>query len=1229
MKRSSRSLRSVRSSVVLGCLFSALCVGVSATEALAPKNPYDELQTRLAGEVTKLGRSPRGAVPLLRLMRNWDEATPAHTTALLDKLSRDHRLPPERRIYARILLAEAREQIGVDAPNRSGLDAVGFIRNWRVIGPFDNEGKAGFDQETPPEQARMQAPDLSVTYPGRERPVSWRLFPDVTRFAYVSLDSVMRPNENVCGLAETFVRSERARPLTLWLGSGGAIKAYWNGEQVFRDDAYRGPDPDRSVVMVGAHAGWNRLLLKICVTDDAWGFYARLGDDKGEVATGLNYDSNAAVATEIQPGHGVPRLPNAPIAPLAGLESAAAATTPTAQAIEDLARFIYYTSSDDPAERRAKQLAARAADLEPTVARLRLAADLAEQRGDVMQLTARAIKLAPQDPDALLLHASTLADGPLPESAMPVLESIAKGTTAWVRGQLLRASLLRAFDLNESARSVLIEATSVIPDTVTALQALAEYAGATHRETEMFELHHRLLRAAANHTGVRKALLTDAIERQDTAEALAQIDVLHALSVGSPQGLRYLASMYDALEMNDAVLDTFREALALCPEDAATVVAYGHALLDQGQQDAGAQALHRALALRPQDAETRELLEQLRPQARPDEAYALASETVLQKRGLGAGYASAILHDLTVNTVYDNGLGSVFRQLVAEVHNDEGTRAWRSYSIQFDPSSQRVDVRLARVYRRDGRVLESVQSFEQQLGEAWYRIYYDTRALVVVFPDLEPGDVVELRYRIDDMSHRNLFADYYGDLHLLQGFVPAARVEYVLIAPKARTFYFNQPSLATIERTEVTKGEQRIVRIRADDVPPLRSESGMPGMTEVSPYVHVSTYQTWRDVGRWYWGLIKDQLYADEALRKTVADLVAGATDVRTKVQRIQSWVVEHTRYVALEFGIHGFKPYRVPLIVQRGFGDCKDKASLLYTMLRQAGIDARIVLVRTRHNGDIGELPASLAVFDHAIAYVPELDLYLDGTAEHSGTTELPPQDQGVTVLVVGPDGAELKRTPVLDASANRRVRTLRVDLKQNGAATLEGDELIVGSEAAAYRERYQAAGTRTERLERNLASSYPGVKLLGQNFDALSDLERPVHYTYRAEVPQLARQDGARLWAPASVLSDITRALARTPTRDYPLDLGGTSTYVEHRSIRIPANMKVSELPAGGEASSEFGRLKVHFEATRHEVVVDTEFVISRDRVTAAQYPSFRLWVEQADVLLRQIIPLEGVAQ
>ena len=136
------------------------------------------------------------------------------------------------------------------------------------------------------------------------------------------------------------------------------------------------------------------------------------------------------------------------------------------------------------------------------------------------------------------------------------------------------------------------------------------------------------------------------------------------------------------------------------------------------------------------------------------------------------------------------------------MHDDQGAQAWRSYQIQFDPSSQRVEVLRARVHREGGSTLDAVRTFERQLGQPWYRIYYDTRALVVVFPDIEAGDVVELQYRVDDVAHSNLFADYYGGIQVLQRYNPIRRFDYVLITPESRSFYFNEPDLPSLQRDE-------------------------------------------------------------------------------------------------------------------------------------------------------------------------------------------------------------------------------------------------------------------------------------------------------------------------------------------------------------------------------------------------------------------------------------------
>ena len=94
----------------------------------------------------------------------------------------------------------------------------------------------------------------------------------------------------------------------------------------------------------------------------------------------------------------------------------------------------------------------------------------------------------------------------------------------------------------------------------------------------------------------------------------------------------------------------------------------------------------------------------------------------------------------------------------------------------------------------------------------------------------------------------------------------------------------NEPTLPGLQpHASRSSGERRIDRYVAEDLPAIVSEAGMPGLTEVSPYLHVSTYKDWQDVGRWYWGLIKDQLYADESLKRTVARADAERAGSRTQ----------------------------------------------------------------------------------------------------------------------------------------------------------------------------------------------------------------------------------------------------------------------------------------------------------------------------------------------------------
>jgi hypothetical protein len=136
----------------------------------------------------------------------------------------------------------------------------------------------------------------------------------------------------------------------------------------------------------------------------------------------------------------------------------------------------------------------------------------------------------------------------------------------------------------------------------------------------------------------------------------------------------------------------------------------------------------------------------------------------------------------------------------------------------------------------------------------------------------------------------------------------------------------------------------------------------MPPWQEVLGFVHVSTYKDYGQLGKWYWGLSREQFDSDAETRRLAAEITKGKTTEREKVEAVYDWVIRNTRYVALEFGIYGFKPRRCVQTVARGWGDCKDKATVIVSLLKELGIDSTIVVLRTQMRGMFSSKVASLA---------------------------------------------------------------------------------------------------------------------------------------------------------------------------------------------------------------------------------------------------------------------------
>ncbi len=1180
------------------------------------------------------GGMPLGYVPLRQLWAEGDQGDPSDVEAALEAVSSDLAVAPPIRAYARLLEAYARRRRGDLEGAKAMVQALGFVDTWIVAGPFDNEGKQGLERVFGPEDEIQDPLTMARTYDGKERAVSNRRTPEgAFPYGWVDLGAMLRPQENICAYATTYVHHARATadkpvPFSVWIGASGALRVFFDGKAVLSDAAYRALDSDRQSVTLALREGWHRLTVKVCGDEDAPMFALRLADPTGTPDSGLEADANPihakeAAAVRYRKGD---RALTPPVVggPLQAFERLVARDDPAA--LEAYARWLILTRADDKANHRARDLAGRAAENGPTVRRCLLAGELAEGRNQAAQWLDRAEALVRKAGtrarvsdrlDTLLARARHVRSGPNGRDAMPYYDRARALDPDNVAANLAEVELYAEAGLRQTALTLLERALALRPKSVALLRAMASALHELDRTAESEEVSARYEALRYDDRSMLEARLERALARRDADEAARRIERLVEMNPDSARAFATAARAYLALGDRPRSIALYKRALELAPEDVTTIRALADVYAFGGQLEEQLRLLKRALALRPQLKEVRDYLAHVEPgKPRADEGYARAPAEFLARRNEPAsGRVRRTLVDLQVTTVFSNGLASRFHQVVFQPLTDASAAEAREYGFSFQGDTESVQLRGARIYRKSGAVEEAIESGEVPTDDPTMAMYSSARAFYVHFPRIDAGDVVELLYRVEDTAPRNAFADYFGEVVTMQSTEPIGRSEYVLITPATRTFYFNRPNVPNLNQTTEEQGEQRIYRFLAENVTPLEPEPGMPPLSESLGHVHVSTFKNWDEMGAWYWGLVKDQLAPDDEVRRRALEITKGLTDDRAKVRAVYGYVVQKTRYVALEFGIHGFKPYRCAQIFARGFGDCKDKATLIVAMLKELGIDATLVIVRTGLKGDFESEPASLAPFDHAIAYVPSFDWYLDGTAEFTGSTELPIMDRGALAILVNEGKPKLVRLPQPSEAESVSKKTIVATVNVDGSADLEWSLRVTGAKASSFRQRFHAKATQKARLSEELAGEWPRLEVRAVTSSDLDDIEQPVSLGVRAKTPTFARRNGQRVTMPIGPRERMVRAYATLSARSMPLRIAPLVTDETETKLELPPGASLVETPRTAQGSSPFGSYRVDVDVSGTTVRVRTSVTITKPRISASEYGAFRAFCEQID--------------
>jgi hypothetical protein len=183
----------------------------------------------------------------------------------------------------------------------------GFIRRWRLLGPFDNTCGSGFRQAFPPEKKA----ELTQTYAGKGgAKLRWTEYTTADPYGVVDLNKALGAHKGAVAYAFAAVRSPSERPVQIRVGSANAVQIFLNGQRLFaREEYHHGMRMDQHIGAGTLRAGRNEILLKVCQneqTEDwarAWSFQCRLTDATGEPVpvTVLDGKDREANAGEVRP----------------------------------------------------------------------------------------------------------------------------------------------------------------------------------------------------------------------------------------------------------------------------------------------------------------------------------------------------------------------------------------------------------------------------------------------------------------------------------------------------------------------------------------------------------------------------------------------------------------------------------------------------------------------------------------------------------------------------------------------------------------------------------------------------------------------------------------------------------------------------------------------------------------------------------------------------------------
>ncbi len=509
---------------------------------------------------------------------------------------------------------------------------------------------------------------------------------------------------------------------------------------------------------------------------------------------------------------------------------------------------------------------------------------------------------------------------------------------------------------------------------------------------------------------------------------------------------------------------------------------------------------------------------------------------------------------------------------------------------------------------------------------------------LLVFPNLEVGDVLFVEYEYTNTS----YGRFYKDVEIgffVSGENPTEQTNLTIIQPESTklNYKFSQNPITP----EISKiGDKKVISFKATKTPALEViERNAPSYYDNINSVYISTIENWKEISNWYADLVKKEVKFDKttetAYNKIFPNGISGLND-NAKAEKIYKYICENITYSSLDFRQSGYVPQKPSKTLTSKLGDCKDLSTLFVTLAEKAGVKSNLVLVLTNDNG-FKTLLLPSRDFNHCIvrAILDGKETFIEMTDKYLPFKAIPSSLYKANALIIHFDKSQNENSKLISLPISNGIKNIRKTVSNvtilDDKKVFENKHYISGSGKSYYNEIFATETTEDVRkkefedyLNRVLNKSivYQEAKVL-----TTDQFSEKIDYLTKFIVNEKNQKLGATQIINIPFLDEVyTKDLISEEKRNYPINYlayENTNEYLNEINFTLPATKKFTDLPTnkilnykGHKYALEFKLIKPNVLQIKRKVTTGTE------EITTAEYPEFKKYIEEVLNTEEQVI-------